>query len=272
MPPNVAFQNGSDAAISSLIVLAMPPVTLLALSCMLSFGPSTQAQSTDQALNDFRTQILKQHLFLQNFSADAVTNFEWTSNGLAGAPPKVRTLGVFTIGSTKLHNDRLELNGSRSTIGRDQAGKSVFSREEPVVINIVFRGADPANILPVLKQQLFFPTLTSAIAAMPLQYRQMLSLPDQPSTSLPPPLPLECPVAGAHFVRPKVLHQEEPDFTDEARLAHFSGSVTILFTVDENGHATDLWLAKPAGLGLDQNAVKALSGYTFKPATCDGTT
>jgi TonB family protein len=242
----------------------MPRVAILAFCFLLPLTTSTQAQSSDQMLKDLRSQLLNRRLILQNFSADAETDFEWTANGLSSTSPKVRTLGVFKLSSAKLHNDSLELTGSRSTIYKDKNGKPTLLGDAPVVIKIAFNGADPTQVLPGLKQQLFFPTLQAAIAAIPLQYRQMLYPTDEPPTS-------PCPATGAHYEHPRVVYQEAPGFTDEARNAHFDGSVTVLLTIDENGRSSDLWVKSPAGLGLDESATKAVFHYKFKPATCDGT-
>jgi TonB family protein len=239
---------------------------LLAFYILLRLAASTQAQTSDQVLRDFRTQVLHQRLILQNFSADPVTSFEWTANGLSSTPPKVRTLGVFKISSANLHNGVLLLTGSRSTIYKDRTGKPTLLGDTPIVIKIAFNVADPTQVLPGLKQQLFFPTLQAAIAAIPLQDRQMVYPTDEPPRPNPP-----CPVADAHYERPKLIYGEVPDLTEEAIEAHFTGSVTMIFTVDENGHPTDLWLKKPAGMGLDEQATKAVSNGKFKPATCDGT-
>lgn len=246
----------------------MRRVALLAFCFFLPSATYLHAQSSDQALNEFRAQILNQRLMLQNFSADPVTNFDWTPTGLTSPPPKVRTLGVFTFTSAKLHKDSLRLLGTRSTIYKDKTADPTVLGSAPIEINIAFKGADPAQVLPALKPQLFFPTLAAATAAIPVDYQRLLST-DRASSVLPNP---NCSALGTHYERPKVIHSQPPQFSEEARRARFSGSVTILLTVDENGHASDLWLKSPAGLGLDEQAVKAVSDYTFKPATCDGTT
>jgi TonB family protein len=232
---------------------------------LLSLTPSTHAQSSDQALQDFRAQILNQRLILQSFSADSVTNYKWTANGLTTTPPKVRTIGVFKLNSAKLHNNALELAGSRSTIYKQKNEKPTLLGDAPVVIRIELNGVDPSEVLPRLKEDLFFPTLQAAIAAVPLQDQQML----YPTGEPPPPSP-PCPVQSAHYKRPQVTYEEAADFTEEAVRAHFNGSVTVALTVDENGHASDLWVKSPAGLGLDERAIKAVSNYKFHPATCDG--
>jgi TonB family protein len=243
----------------------MRRVAILAFCFLLPATRPTPAQSPDQALNDFRTQVLHQRLILQNFSADASPNFEWAANGISSAPPKVRTLGVFKFSSAKLHNDTLELSGRRSTIYKDKNEKPKLLGDAPVVIRIALNGADPTQVLLRLKQELFFPTLQAAVTAIPVLDRQMLYPADepQPSTSL-------CPTAGAHYQRPQAVYQESADFTEEALRVYFSGSVTISLTVDENGHPSDLWLKQPAGMGMDEQAIRAVSHYIFKPATCDG--
>jgi TonB family protein len=245
----------------------MSRVAILVFCFLLPFTASTQAQSSDQILKDFRAQVLHQRLILQNFSADAEIDFEWTANGLSNNPPKVRTLGVFKLSSANLHNGILLLTGSRSTIYKEKIGKPTLLGDAPIVIKISLNGADPTQVLPGLKQQLFFPTLQAAIAAIPLQDRQMIYPTDEDPT---PPTSL-CPATGAHHEYPRVVYQEEPEFTEEARSAHFNGSVMVLMTIDERGGISDLWLKKPAGLGLDEQATKVASHYKFKPATCDGT-
>jgi len=251
---------------SSLIVLSMRRATISVFCLLLPLTASTQAQSSDQTLKDFRAQVLNQRLILQNFSADASPNFQWTASGLLSTPPKVRTLGVFKFNSATVHNGIVELAGSRSTIYKDKKEKPKLLGDAPVVIRIALNGADPTQVLPRLKQQLFFSTLQAAIAAVPLLDQQMLYPTDEPEHPNPP-----CPVTGAHYERPKVIYQEEPDFTEEALRSRLGGSVAISGTIDENGHPSDLWLKKPAGLGLDEKAIKAVSDYKFQPATCDGT-
>ncbi|HSY34143.1 MAG TPA: energy transducer TonB [Acidobacteriaceae bacterium] len=246
----------------------MRRIAISAFCLLLPSIASTKAQSSDQLLKDFRAQVLNQRLILQNFSGDASPNFEWTPNGLTSGPPQLRTLGVFKFSAAKVHNGTLVLAGSRSTIYKQKKEKPTLLGDTPVVIRIALNGADPAAVLPLLKQELFFPTLQAAVTAIPVLDRQMIYPTDEPSRQPPAS---SCPTEGAHYEHPKVIYQEEPDFTEEARKARFNGSVTVLLTVDEKGHPSDLWLKQPAGMGLDEQAIKAVSHDTFEPATCDGT-
>ncbi|HXS11902.1 MAG TPA: energy transducer TonB [Acidobacteriaceae bacterium] len=45
-------------------------------------------------------------------------------------------------------------------------------------------------------------------------------------------------------------------------------AITTAFIVDEAGHVHDVWIARPSGYGMDEEAAKTVSAYVFKPATC----
>jgi TonB family protein len=75
---------------------------------------------------------------------------------------------------------------------------------------------------------------------------------------------------GVKVTPPKLIRQVEPEYSEEARQDRFSGVVDVYLVVDENGKPQDVRVAKPAGHGLDENAVKAVKKYRFKPAMKDG--
>jgi protein TonB len=58
--------------------------------------------------------------------------------------------------------------------------------------------------------------------------------------------------------------------SDEARRERIEGVVLISTTVNEQGMPTEIRVERPAGHGLDENAVAAVSQYRFRPATLDG--
>lgn len=49
-----------------------------------------------------------------------------------------------------------------------------------------------------------------------------------------------------------------------------SGETVVGLVVDENGKAQDLFIRSPFGLGLDEEALRAVSQYVFRPATRGG--
>jgi protein TonB len=75
---------------------------------------------------------------------------------------------------------------------------------------------------------------------------------------------------GGGVRAPIVLHQVDPEFSEEARKAKFSGNVLVDLIVDEQGNPSHVRVVRGVGLGLDEKAVEAVRQYRFKPATKDG--
>ena len=72
-------------------------------------------------------------------------------------------------------------------------------------------------------------------------------------------------------VRPPVLvSQVDPEFSEEARKAKFSGNVEVYLWVDENGNASHVKVVRGVGMGLDEKAIEAVRQYKFKPAMQNG--
>ncbi|MGB6199932.1 MAG: energy transducer TonB, partial [Candidatus Acidiferrales bacterium] len=57
-----------------------------------------------------------------------------------------------------------------------------------------------------------------------------------------------------------------PEYSDQARAAKLEGTITLSATIQQDGHATDVAVVKGLGMGLDENAVKAVQKWTFDPA------
>jgi protein TonB len=69
---------------------------------------------------------------------------------------------------------------------------------------------------------------------------------------------------------PELLFKVEPEFSEEARRAKYSGTVILLVDVDTSGHAVNVRVAKGLGLGLDEKAVEAVSRWRFRPGRRNG--
>ena len=72
---------------------------------------------------------------------------------------------------------------------------------------------------------------------------------------------------GGSVHPPVVLHTVDPEFSETARQAKFSGDVTIYLVVDENGDPQNVRVSIGVGMGLDEKAIEAVRQYKFKPAT-----
>ena len=75
---------------------------------------------------------------------------------------------------------------------------------------------------------------------------------------------------GGAVLPPSVISQIEPEFSEEARKAKFSGNVEVYLWVDEQGKPSHIQVARGVGMGLDEKAVEAVRQYRFKPAMKNG--
>ena len=75
---------------------------------------------------------------------------------------------------------------------------------------------------------------------------------------------------GGGVAAPKLIYQVDPEFSEEARKAKFSGNVEVYLIVDEDGKPTHIRVARGVGMGLDEKAIEAVRQYKFKPATQNG--
>jgi protein TonB len=75
---------------------------------------------------------------------------------------------------------------------------------------------------------------------------------------------------GGSVRAPVPIVTVDPEFSDEARKAKFSGNVLVYLIVDEQGNPTHVRVERGVGMGLDEKAVEAVRQYKFKPATQNG--
>lgn len=76
--------------------------------------------------------------------------------------------------------------------------------------------------------------------------------------------------AGGDVSTPVLVSKVEPEYSEEARKAKYSGSVLLQIIVDVNGVPRDIKVLRPLGLGLDEKAVEAVSHWRFRPGLKGG--
>jgi TonB family protein len=69
---------------------------------------------------------------------------------------------------------------------------------------------------------------------------------------------------------PRVIYQQEPEFSEPARKSKYQGTMTMGLIVDKEGHPYNIYILSPLGAGLDAKAVKAVETWKFQPAQKDG--
>jgi TonB family protein len=65
---------------------------------------------------------------------------------------------------------------------------------------------------------------------------------------------------------PRATYTPDPKYTKEARKRRIEGVVVLRVVVCPDGKARDITVAKPLGYGLDDEAVRAVLDWRFKPA------
>jgi len=69
---------------------------------------------------------------------------------------------------------------------------------------------------------------------------------------------------------PRVIHQIDPEFSEEARKKKVSGTVELSIVVTSKGDVSAVRVTTSLGSGLDEKAIEAVRQWKFKPATKDG--
>jgi len=70
---------------------------------------------------------------------------------------------------------------------------------------------------------------------------------------------------GGGVSAPAVLMKVDPEYSEEARKAKYSGTVVLSVVVDPEGKARDIRVVKSLGMGLDEKAIEAVQKWKFKP-------
>ncbi len=75
---------------------------------------------------------------------------------------------------------------------------------------------------------------------------------------------------GGGVSAPRQLYSPDPEYSEEARKAKYQGTVILTITVGPDGRVHDPRVTRSLGLGLDEQALKAVQSWTFEPAKKDG--
>jgi len=75
---------------------------------------------------------------------------------------------------------------------------------------------------------------------------------------------------GGGVSQPAVIYKVDPEYSEEARKAKYSGTVMLSVIVDAEGKARDIHVARSLGMGLDEKAIEAVSKWKFRPGMKDG--
>lgn len=75
---------------------------------------------------------------------------------------------------------------------------------------------------------------------------------------------------GPGVNHPNAIFQPDPAYSQTAREAGYEGTLVLWLIVEADGKPGEIQVARPLGLGLDDQAVAAVRTWKFEPATKDG--
>lgn len=76
---------------------------------------------------------------------------------------------------------------------------------------------------------------------------------------------------GGDVTEPVPRHRPDPSYVEKARRAQLQGETVLSVVVNAEGSVERATVAKSLGLGLDENALRTVRAWKFKPATRHGT-
>jgi TonB family protein len=124
-----------------------------------------------------------------------------------------------------------------------------------VMATLIYQGMDPTNAVAALVDRGGQSTWTTP-------NRMTLSRGVSPSRTVFS--------IGNGTTAPTVLTRVEPEYSDQARNAKYSGSVLLSLVVNTDGKADDIKVLRGAGMGLDEKAIEAVQKWTFRPGKSNG--
>jgi periplasmic protein TonB len=75
---------------------------------------------------------------------------------------------------------------------------------------------------------------------------------------------------GGDVSAPQLISKVEPEYSEDARKAKYSGTVLLSIVVDEHGMPRDIHVIRQLGLGLDEKAIEAVMKWRFRPGMKGG--
>ncbi len=75
---------------------------------------------------------------------------------------------------------------------------------------------------------------------------------------------------GGGISAPHLTYSPDPPYSETARQAKYQGTTVLWLMVDTDGLPKHIQIARPTGMGLDEQAVDAVEKWKFDPAMKDG--
>lgn len=264
---------------------------IIALMLFAAGGAAASAEDLEKALNShFKGQVMVlRHPIKADFQ-----DYDSSGSFKGSAPTGDWTLyGRVQTQRIKVRPDKLELRAKRLHYRFDEQKKHLAPFADERELNLQVALVKPVNSVEeatAILGKVFAMTDEEVVKAAPGWWQHYLAIdlkliPDDNPVEGNRPRPLsndkdDKVVTGPDgeriysvkngVIAPKVLYQPEPEFSAEARKAHYQGTVGLAMIVDRSGNVREVQLVRPSGMGLDEQAANGVKNWRFQPATRNG--
>jgi TonB family protein len=231
---------------------------------LLAWTPVFLGQSSQSELE---VRLLHQQIYLRGLWESDSLRFDAAGKIAEASGTTSPMLSGVDIEKVELTSGHLRLTGKRMGVVYPEKQPAWADLKQRLKIEI----AAPANgdYGPAL-EAIFSPDLAGLAPAAPEFWQKFLlngmPKPEKPHVTEPPLRKV-----GGGVAPPLVLYAPEPQFSSSARSLKISGNVLVYLHVDADGLPSHLRIVRPLGVGLDEEAIKAVEKYRFRPAMDGGT-
>lgn len=257
--------------------LFLAPLLLVALSLPVGFAQTEDIEKRLKA--DYAGKVLT----LRNFYSGNRLRYSSTGELIEGGQPGPWTLtGKVELRKMKLRPDRLEMEGNRLLVWYAWQSQRVLKGERIYIELEVKQDSLDENRLGEALRKVFLADEHELAEGVPSYWRAFLSSGKQLQGAAAVLGSGDKPEGeiyriGGDVKAPACLYGCHglcasqgacPEYSEEAREAKYSGSVVLGLVLGADGRivAESIRIVKAAGMGLDEQAVKAVQQWRFKPA------
>lgn len=235
------------------------------------------------AKHELEAKFGKKLVFIRGFYTEDHLAFDDQGHLIGQATPGSWTLSLLKIKKIKVDKGELRFEGLRGfTSFNDKTGQfedDFYKNPDKVRITIA---ADPESLSVTDLDELVSRVLAIKLTAadVPEYWRDFflgkakLEPHAKPGEIVPRELSEGSPVYRAGqtgaVASPKVVLKSEPAYTDEARSFNLQGTIQVRLVVNKVGIPENIQIVKPLGLGLDDQSVRTVQQWRFRPGSLKG--
>lgn len=240
--------------------------TLISILAVWTLGSFATAQGSLQTLleDEFKGKVLHVRGFPQNKEVVITANGQLLTD-IKGGP---WTLGLIEVTGIVVKADEIVFSGNRAGLvykqGIKKLGPTRF--KDPFRIRVVQTDQVRGDLRNAEWRKIFVLNQDEIPNLVPEYWKRFLAVaegkPQKPASK-------DVQRVGSGVSAPRPVRTDDPEYPTEWNSRGVRGVVVVLAIIDESGKPIDLSVQKPLGLGFDEQAIKAVQKWRFRPALKD---